>query len=208
MNVNNASVAQLLSNVNQTQNTQANQPAQPGAAPAPAGLNAAAVYEAANSAQNPSNANFQVDTARVQELWSNHQQQVESFRRMVESLLNKQAERQGLAEGWSIRDIEVTPEMRAEAQEMVGEGGYYSVEETASRILDFAVAISGGDPSKIGLLERAVQSAFRQTERMFGEELPEITKQTHAAVMEGFAQWREGGTSAIALLNRKTEAGA
>jgi hypothetical protein len=38
---------------------------------------------------------------------------------------------------------------------------------------------------------------------MFGGELPEISHQTLAAVMEGFDQWAEAGSAtAITLLNR------
>lgn len=145
---------------------------------------------------------FQPDMARVSEMWNSHQQQVDSFRRMIETLLNQQASRQGLAQGWQISDIEITPEMRAEAEEMIGEGGYFSVEETAARILDFAVAISGGDPARIDLLERAVERGFQQAERMFGREMPQISHDTMQAVRDGFNQWREGGAGAIELLNR------
>ncbi|MCL2218095.1 MAG: hypothetical protein FWB91_13900, partial [Defluviitaleaceae bacterium] len=117
--------------------------------------------------------------------------------------LNQQAERQGLANGWSIRDIEITPEMRAEAQAMIDEGGYFSVEETAARMLDFAVALTGGDPNRIEVMRDAVQRGFRQAERMFGGELPEISHQTLQAVMDGFDEWAAAGSaSAITLLNR------
>ena len=148
-------------------------------------------------------------------------ERVESFRRMVETLMNQQAERQGIANGTSLRDlmeqhgglrgfkidwnnadVEITDEMRAEAAEMVAEGGYFSVENTAARILDFEVALTGGDPSKIDTMRGAVQKAFDQTERIFGKELPEITMKTHEAVMNGFNEWAEAGSaSAITLLN-------
>ena len=142
---------------------------------------------------------FTPDRAEVSRLWNRHQERVDSFRQMIETLLNQQADRQNTA--WN-PFIEVTPEMRAEAQAMIDEGGYFSVEETAARILDFAVALSGGDPARIDVLQRAVERGFAQAERMFGGELPEISHQTMAAVQEGFDQWREGGVAAIALLNR------
>jgi hypothetical protein len=140
---------------------------------------------------------------RVRELWNDHQAQVDSFRRMVETLLGQQAERQQLADGWSIRDIEISPELRAEATEMIEEGGYFSVEETAARMLDFAVALTGGDPAQIEVMRDAVQRGFDQAERMFGGELPEISHQTLEAVMNGFDEWAAAGSaSAISLLNR------
>jgi hypothetical protein len=84
---------------------------------------------------------------------------------------------------------------------MIDEGGYFSVESTAARMLDFAVAISGGDPSRIDVLRDAVERGFVQAERMFGGELPEISHQTLEAVRNGFDEWAEAGSaSAISLL--------
>jgi len=208
-----SSVSQLISGINNNQGNKDNQgnspiPGMPPAATPPnvgeaAGTDfgAAGTYQAGQQAQEPET--FTIDRERVSALWNQHQERVDSFRRMVETLLNQQAERQGLAQGWSLRDIEITDEMRAEAQEMLDEGGYFSVEETASRILDFAVALTGGDPGQIDVMRDAVQRAFNQAERMFGGELPEISHQTHQAVMNGFDEWAEAGSaSAITLLNR------
>jgi ribosome modulation factor len=149
------------------------------------------------------------DMNRVKMMWAEHDQQMESFRRLIETLLNKQGETAGAAEGWrsfsnpfSGEMVEIDAETRAAAQEAIGEGGYYSVEETAKRILNFAVALSGGDPAKADLLERAAMRGFAAAENIWGREMPEITRQTMAAVQEGFNQWREAGSaSAITLLN-------
>lgn len=205
-----SSVTQLMSGLNPAQASQTQQPANQGIPGAPVsettvpgvtGFGAAGVYE--TSADLTPQQIHQQNMARAQELWDNHQAQVDSFRRMIETLLNQQAERQGLAEGWSLREIEVTDEMRAEAQAMIDEGGYFSVEETAARMLDFAVAITGGDPKQIELMRDAVQRGFDQAERMFGGELPPISHETLQAVMNGFDEWAEAGSaSAISLLNR------
>jgi hypothetical protein len=86
---------------------------------------------------------------------------------------------------------------------MLAEGGYFSVEETAARMLDFAVALTGGDPARIEVMRDAVQRGFDQAERMFGGELPEISHQTLEAVMNGFDEWAAAGSAtAISLLNR------
>jgi hypothetical protein len=99
--------------------------------------------------------------------------------------------------------IEVTPEMRAEAEAMIAEGGYFSVEETAARMLEFAVALTDGDPARAESMRDAVMAGFREAERMWGGNLPQISHDTLAATMEGFDQWvAAGDASAIALLNR------
>lgn len=194
-----SNVSQVLTSINASQNNTAQTPNTQTSAAVPIPAND---FGSAGSYGGTDTTTFQPDMQRVSEMWSSHQQQVDSFRRMIETLLNQQAERQGLSNGFSLRDIEVTDVMRAEAAEMIAEGGYFSVEETAARILDFAVAISGGDPARIAALESAVERGFAQAERMFGGEMPEISHQTLAAVREGFEQWRTDGAGAIALLNR------
>jgi len=198
------SVSQLISGINNPPgNTQGNEqaaPAIPGMPqPTSSDFGDAAAYQQGVQPNEPEN--FTIDRERVNSLWDAHQQRVESFRNMVETLLGQQAERQGLSEGWSLKDIEVTDELRAEAQAMIDEGGYFSVDETAARMLDFAVALTGGDPSKIEVMRDAVQRGFAEAERMFGGELPEISHQTLAAVMNGFDEWAAAGSaSAITLL--------
>lgn len=202
-------VSQLLTGINNgqgNQNDQVNSPIPeiPLVTPTSIGADigtdfgAASAYTPGEQSEVPET--FAPDMNRVSQMWNRHQERVDAFRQMIETLIGQQAERQGLAMGWSFRDIEVTEEMRAEAQEMIDEGGYYSVEEVASRILDFAVAITGGDPAQIDLMRNAIQRGFDQAERMFGGELPEITHETHAAVMNGFDEWAENGAAAISLL--------
>ena len=158
------------------------------------------------SGENPTS--FRPDRARMQEILSHNQRMVDSFRQLVSTLLNTQIETANLAgQVWDFSDpnamVDIEEATRAEAQAAIGEGGYFSVEAVATRLLDFAVAISGGDPSRIDVLRNAVQAGFDAAAERWGGELPEISQQTHAAVMEGFDQWQAAGSvSAIALLNR------
>lgn len=165
---------------------------------------AASVYNPGEQAPTPET--FTPDMARVGQMWNRHQEQVNAFRQMVETLLGQQAQRQGLADSatlppnFNLGDIEVTEEMQSEAQAMISEGGYFSVEATASRILDFAVALTGGDPARVEMMRNAVDRGFEMASRSFGGDLPEISQQTRAAVMEGFDQWAEAGSAAAITL--------
>jgi hypothetical protein len=97
--------------------------------------------------------------------------------------------------------VEIDSETRSAAQAAIGEGGAFSIEAVATRLLDFAVAISGGDPSRIDVLRRAVERGFEAAERQWGGTLPEISQRTREAVMEGFDQWQaNGNASDITLL--------
>jgi hypothetical protein len=151
---------------------------------------------------------YKTDFNKIKEMWSEHDAKIESFRRLIEGLFNRQGEKAGEASGWQNRKnpfrevmVDIDAETRAAAQAEIEEGGYYSVDETAKRILNFAVALSGGDPSKVDMLEKAALQGFAQAEKMWGGELPEISKKTLEAVQNGFEEWRKAGSaSAITLL--------
>lgn len=152
---------------------------------------------------------YRPDFARMREIRADHQNSIDSFRRLVEGLLSQQAGAAGTP--WINNDpsrpnsnlIDIDDATRAAAQEAVGEGGAFSVEAVATRLLDFAVAISGGDPSRIDVLRRAVERGFEAAERQWGGTLPDISQQTREAVMQGFDQWQQAGNAnAITLLNR------
>lgn len=88
---------------------------------------------------------------------------------------------------------DLSPEMQdkliSKAQEDIGENGYYGVKQTSQRILDFAKAITGGDPSKIGEMRKMAQEAFDDVAKIMGGKLPEISQKTYDAVMKGFDEW-------------------
>ncbi len=93
--------------------------------------------------------------------------------------------------------IQVSQEDIDKARELTSEDGYYGVKKTAGRILDFAKAISGGDPAKAEMLREAVQKGFEQAMEPWGgmEKAPQITKDTYDVVMKGFDEWVNGGAT-------------
>ncbi|MDR1736929.1 MAG: hypothetical protein LBR85_08710 [Oscillospiraceae bacterium] len=77
----------------------------------------------------------------------------------------------------------------AKAKEDISEDGYYGVKQTSTRILDYAKAITGGDPSKIGEMRKMAQAAFDDVAKIMGGKLPQISQDTYDAVMKGFDEW-------------------
>ena len=75
---------------------------------------------------------------------------------------------------------------KAQAQEDISEDGYWGVKQTSGRILDFADALAGDDPKNIQKMYDAFKKGYAQAENTWGGELPEISKQTYDAVLEGF----------------------
>ncbi len=61
----------------------------------------------------------------------------------------------------------------------------------AKRILEFAYSLSKGDVSKIPILREAVERAFEEVEKMFGGDLPDVSKKTKELVMKGFDSWEK-----------------
>lgn len=87
-------------------------------------------------------------------------------------------------------DYTVTEAAKLQAQEDISEDGYWGVEQTSDRILDFAKALSGGDVSKADELLEAFKKGYDEATKAWGKELPSITKDTYKAVEEKFAAWK------------------
>ena len=65
------------------------------------------------------------------------------------------------------------------------------MEKTSDRIIDFATALTGGDPSKIEDMRAAFKKGYEQAEKAWGGELPEISQKTYDAVMQKFDKLAE-----------------
>lgn len=89
-------------------------------------------------------------------------------------------------------EYEVTEEMQAEAQASIAEGGYWSAEETATRIVDMAKALVGDDPEKADAMMAAIEKGYEAAESAWGGELPSITSDTKALVDSMFEDWKNG----------------
>lgn len=86
----------------------------------------------------------------------------------------------------------VDAETKANAEKAIAEDGYWGVNQTSDRILDFAIALSGGDTSKAETLLDAFKKGFSEATAAWGKELPEISQKTYDAVLEKFEAWKNG----------------
>ena len=90
------------------------------------------------------------------------------------------------------KELLVDADTKVQAEEAISDTGFYGIENTAQRALEFAKALSGNNPEKATLLKDAVQKAYDQVSEMFGGKLPEITEKTHARTLELFEAWGKG----------------
>jgi len=76
---------------------------------------------------------------------------------------------------------ELSPE---EAAELVGEDGFFGIEETANRVANFAISIAGGNLDNLEKTREGVVQGFQDAEDMWGGELPAISYATQDRTLE------------------------
>lgn len=145
------------------------------------------VYEPANASTAKT---YKQDTALVQKLKADAEARTAQFKSLVEQLICKQSTTFGQATDiWSFLakgDFTVDAATKEEAQKAISEDGYWGVEKTSDRIIEFATALTGGDPDKIESMRDAFLKGYKQAEKTWGGELPEISKKTYDAVLKKF----------------------
>lgn len=106
--------------------------------------------------------------------------------RIVEDMLRRQGKTLDLVKAGDL--IEVDETARLEAQELIGPDGDLGAEKTSQRLVDFAIALSGGDKSKANELRGAIEKGFKEAEKILGK-LPDVSKETYKLTMEKFDAW-------------------
>ena len=148
------------------------------------------VYEPSEEAKTASTKKYKPDARLVAQLKADADARTANLRSLVEKMMSQQTNTYGKANDiWKFLasgEFTVDPATKAQAQKDIAEDGYWGVSQTSQRILDFATALTGGDPDKIEEMRAAFKKGYAQAEEMWGGELPEISKQTYDAVIDGF----------------------
>ena len=106
----------------------------------------------------------------------------------------KLLEEQGLAVKFTIdsdRSVDFNTMTPEEARELISEDGYFGIEKTSDRIVEFAISSAGNDPAKLDQIKAAVLDGFRQAEEAFGGVLADISYDTLDAIMEKLDKWAD-----------------
>ena len=154
------------------------------------------VYEPSKEAAAASpKKTYTQNTALINQLKADAEARTAQMRSLVEKLISGQGNAIGNADDdsiWSFLrkgNFTVDAATKAQAQADIAEDGYWGVEQTSDRILDFAKALTGGDPDKIEEMRSAFEKGFKQATKTWGDELPEISQRTYAATMQKFDAW-------------------
>ena len=153
------------------------------------------VYEK-SSGQTSGTVTKKTDYALVNKLKADAEQRTSQLRSLVEKMMTKQGVAIGTADSmWSFLakgNFTVDEATMAQAQADIADDGYWGVDQTSDRILDFAKALSGNDPEKADLLLDAFKKGFKEATKSWGQDLPDISQRTYDAVVEKFNKWKNG----------------
>ncbi|MEY8391421.1 hypothetical protein D3Z36_05925 [Lachnospiraceae bacterium] len=115
------------------------------------------------------------------------------LRSLVQQMMGNQGGKIGQADDmWRFLakgDFTVSPEVKAQAQKDIADDGYWGVNQTSDRIIEFAKALVGDDPEKAEQMRAAFEKGFKAATKSWGKELPSISQRTYDAVMDKFDDW-------------------
>ena len=151
----------------------------------------AAVYEKGSNDPEKLLKEPKVDQETIDRLKAEADERHAQLKGLVEKLLLKQGgtwdNSLGLASMY--RKLEVDEETRAQAEADIAEDGYWGVEQTSDRILDFAKALAGTDPEMAEKMLDAIKEGFKQAGIEWGEDLPDISQKTREATYKKVNDW-------------------
>ena len=161
------------------------------------------VYEPSKEAQTASTKKtYTPDTNLINKLKADADARIAQLRSLVEQMMTKQSTAYGQANDiWSFLregNYTVDPATKAQAQADIAEDGYWGVNQTSDRIIQFANALTGGDPDKIEEMREAFKGGYKQAEKTWGGSLPEISQKTYDAVMKKFDEMAEAAKTQTA----------
>ena len=145
-------------------------------------------------------------SAIVAQLKADQEARLNSLKSLVEKVITKQGQTFAWANSsnedllndssfWNaIRtgNFTVDAETAAQAQADIADDGYWGVNQTSDRLVDFAKALTGGDSSKIESMRSAIKKGFDEAKKLWGGELPEISQKTYDATMKKLDEWAKG----------------
>lgn len=99
----------------------------------------------------------------------------------------------------------VDAKTKAQAKKDIAEDGYWGVEQTSDRILDFAKALSGNDPKQADKLLNAFKKGFDQATKAWGKKLPDISQRTYDAVVKKFEAWKNSQGDSVNEKNKASD---
>lgn len=162
----------------------------------------AAVYEKSESTEKAEKTTYKPNTALVEKLKADAEERTAQMRSLVEKMMMKQGQTVTGAMDYLMAlkngTVKVDDATRKQAQEDISEDGYWGVKQTSDRLVSFAKALAGDDPSKADELMKAIEKGFNQATKAWGDELPDICQKTLEATREKMEEWKKSASTTAA----------
>ena len=153
------------------------------------------VYEPSKDTVSSVKKTYTPNTDLINKLKADADARTEQLRSLVEKMMGGQVNAYGKANDiWQFLrsgNYTVDAATKLQAQADIAEDGYWGVKQTSDRIIDFANALTGGDPDKIEEMREAFEKGYKMAEQTWGGSLPDISKRTYEAVMKKFDELAE-----------------
>ena len=148
------------------------------------------VYEASSTATDGKSDKITDYSSIVASMKKELSSKNEQLQNLVTQLLGKQAGKYTkLAD--LFKNINADPATIEQAKKDIGEDGYWGVEQTSDRLVSMAQALSGGNPEYADKMIAAIKKGFDQATEVWGEDLPDICKNTIDAAVKKMEDWRD-----------------
>lgn len=145
-------------------------------------------------------ANKKLEPSEIDALIKEADKATENLRKLVETLILKQHKNSKVQDTKDTKDVKQTSgvtnsdeasnlEAIKKAQLSISEDGEFGVNAVSDRLVDFAIAVSGGDKTKLETLKSAIDAGFAAAKEALGGTLPEISNQTYTETMRKLDEW-------------------
>ncbi len=128
--------------------------------------------------------------ALVQQLKQDQLDRQNQLAEIVRKMFSDQAGVSKLSELFTPENLkDVSAEDIEQAKKDIAEDGYWGIKQTSQRLFDFASALAGDDPEKMKEMQAAMEKGFKEATGAWGDELPDICKDTLAAANKMFDEY-------------------
>lgn len=131
---------------------------------------------------------YTMDTETVERLRSENEQRMAN---LVKQMLSQQIDKSNMWERLRTGNFTADAATIKQAQADIADDGYWGVEQTSDRLVQYATALTGGDPEKLDMMIAAFEKGYAAAEKTWGGTLPSIAQRTREATLKKFQDLKD-----------------
>ena len=145
---------------------------------------------------------YKMDTETVERLKSENEQRMAN---LVRQMLNQQIDKSNMWERLRTGQFTADAATIKQAQADIADDGYWGVEQTSDRLVQYATALTGGDPEKLDTMIAAFEKGYAAAEKAWGGTLPDLAQRTREATLKKFQDLKDQYAKSSAPAAEKAE---